>query len=31
MIHGFQAFPTFLPEAIAATERAAEFLRARLA
>jgi acetyl esterase/lipase len=31
MIHGFQAFPTFLPEAIAATERAAGFVRAKLA
>jgi len=30
MIHGFQAFPTYLPEAIAATERAAAFVRARL-
>ncbi|MDC3957195.1 alpha/beta hydrolase [Polyangium jinanense] len=30
MIHGFQAFPTYLPEAISSTERAADFLRARL-
>lgn len=31
MIHGFQAFPRYLPEAISATERAADFLRAHLA
>ncbi|WP_170319283.1 alpha/beta hydrolase [Polyangium spumosum] len=31
MIHGFQAFPTFLPEAIGATARAGEFLRSKLA
>ncbi|MDI1449828.1 alpha/beta hydrolase [Polyangium sp. 6x1] len=30
MIHGFQAFPTYLPEATSATERAGEFVRARL-
>lgn len=30
MIHGFQAFPTYLPQAIAATERAGDFLRARV-
>ncbi|MDI1436226.1 alpha/beta hydrolase [Polyangium sorediatum] len=30
MIHGFQGFPTYLREAIASTERAADFLRARL-
>lgn len=30
MVHGFQAFPTFMPEAVPAVERAASFVRARL-
>jgi epsilon-lactone hydrolase len=30
MIHGFQAFPTFLPEAVEAAERAGAFVRTRL-